>query len=273
MNREAPVQEKSSDQTDKEEVTFDSGDDTLHGAIFWPASRDTHAAIVILAGSDRSKRGPLRTRLAKHFSAHNIAALVYDSPGTGRSTGSAILQDREERVAEALCAVRFLQTKSGVPANSVGLFGGSEGADVALMAGAKDSRIKFVVAVSGTNGVPILELLRYSAEKKGYEQGLSSNEILKAITFKEVAFALASGIDILEWSLIESRIKQWNDRTWTALIETAKTKSKKNLNAQERESLLTSLRYVVQTFKDENWFGLVDPEGNLQKLVDLSTLR
>lgn len=266
IDREVTAAEKSSNHPDEEEVTFQSGDDTLHGTIFWPASRG--AAIVILAGSDRSKRGPLRIRLAKHFSAQNVAALVYDSPGTGGSTGMALLQTRGARVAEALSAVSFLRTKSGVPSDSVGLFGGSEGADVALMAGASDSRVKFVVAVSGAMGVPILDLLRYSAEKKGHDQGLSPDEILKAITFKEVGFVLLGGIDILEWSLIESRVKQWNDNTWTALIEAAKNQ-RKNLTAQQKESLLKSLRHVVQTFKDDTWFGIVDPEGNFQRLVTL----
>jgi hypothetical protein len=42
----------------KEEVTFESGEDTLRRTIFWPESGETRAAIVILAGSDRSKRGP-----------------------------------------------------------------------------------------------------------------------------------------------------------------------------------------------------------------------
>jgi len=62
-----------SEQLREEEVRFSSGRETLAGTLFWPASKTDCPAVVILAGSDRSKRGPLRTRIARHFAAHNVA--------------------------------------------------------------------------------------------------------------------------------------------------------------------------------------------------------
>ncbi|MFH1755751.1 MAG: hypothetical protein ABIA59_08620, partial [Candidatus Latescibacterota bacterium] len=43
----------------EEEVRFSSGDTDLAGTLLWPASSGDCPAVVILAGSDRSKRGPL----------------------------------------------------------------------------------------------------------------------------------------------------------------------------------------------------------------------
>ena len=81
----------------EEEVRFANGQIQLGGTLFWPASGATRGAVVVLAGSDRSKRGPLRIRIAKNLARHGIAALVYDSPGIGTSTGNALLQSRDDR--------------------------------------------------------------------------------------------------------------------------------------------------------------------------------
>jgi len=144
-----------------EEVRFTSGSTSLAGTLFWPAERIDCPAVVVLAGSDRSRRGELRTAIARHFAAHGVAAMVYDSPGTGSSSGNALLQSSADRVAEALCAVAYVQSLPGIRSTAVGLFGGSEGANVALMACAGNNGVAFVIPVS------ILDILRYSAEKKG----------------------------------------------------------------------------------------------------------
>jgi hypothetical protein len=93
-------------RSEKKWFALRAGQTTLAGTLFWPTATADCPAVVILAGSDRSKRGPLRTSIAKHLAAHNVAALVYDSPGTGASTGNAVLQTRrEKRAIEALAAV------------------------------------------------------------------------------------------------------------------------------------------------------------------------
>ena len=178
----------------EEQIHFVNGQTTLEGTLFWPAARTDCPAVVILAGSDRSRRGPLRIEIAKHFAAHNVAALVYDSPGTGSSNGNALLQSRDDRVMEALSAIAYLRGLPLVRSTAVGLFGGSEGADIALMASVEDTGVAFVIPVSSSIGVSRLDSLRYSAEKKGYEQGLTSAELARAITVKGMAFVPLSGV-------------------------------------------------------------------------------
>ncbi|MGI9518260.1 MAG: alpha/beta hydrolase [Pirellulaceae bacterium] len=264
------AQEEAEPRGIEEEIRFQSGNATIHGTLFWPATAaGDFPAVVILAGSDRSQRGPLRIRLARYLAANQVAALVYDSPGTGTSTGSALLQTRDERVTEALHAVGFLRNKPGIRADAVGLLGGSEGADIAIMAAAREPLVSFVIAVSGAMGVSVLDRLRYSAEKKGYDEGLDAEEILKAMTFKEVAFVLLSGVDIVEWPLIESRSREWNDDSWTTLVELAKLRVQGALTNPQKESLLVSLRQVVQHFSGERWFATVDPDGALQRAVNM----
>ena len=252
----------------EQEVRFTCGQTTLAGTLFRPTATADCPAVVILAGSDRSQRGPLRISIAKHLAAHNVAALVYDSPGTGASTGNAILQTRRERAIEALAAVEYLRELPGIRSTSVGVFGGSEGADVALLASATAPQIAFVIAVSGPTGVSILDVLRYSAEMYGYKQGLTLDEIAKATTFKEIAFVFLSGVEIVEWPLIEARVKQWEDNSWFTLIDIAKQR-KKNLNRQQKQGLLDSFRQVVDQFENQQWFSTADVGNGIQRMVEL----
>ena len=254
----------------EEEVRFASGSTSLAGTLFWPAERIDCPAVVVLAGSDRSKRGELRTAIARHFAAHGVAAMVYDSPGTGSSGGNALLQSSADRVAEALSAVAYVQSLPGIRSTAVGLFGGSEGANVALMACAGNNGVAFVIPVSSSLGVSILDILRYSAEKKGYEQGFTPEEIAQATTFKEIAFVLLSGVAIVEWPLVESRVKQWDDPAWPTFIDLAKQRGRE-LTQIEKQAFLDSFRTIVAHFVTQRWFAVVDEGNAVQRMLGVDT--
>jgi len=252
----------------QEEVRFRSGSNSLAGTLFWPAERTDCPAVVVLAGSDRSERGGLRNAIARHFAAHGVAAMVYDSPGTGSSSGNALVQNSTDRVAEALAAVAYVKSLPGIRSAAVGLFGGSEGANVALMACAGNNGVAFVIPVSGSLGVSVLDILRYSTEKKGYEQGLTADEIAQATTFKEIAFVLLSGVAIVEWPLVESRVKQWNDPVWQTFIELA-MKRERALTQVEKQAFLDSFKTIVAHFSAQRWFAVVDVGNALQRMLSV----
>jgi len=251
---------------------FRDGIVKLAGTLYRPVLKGDYPGVVILGGSDRSRRGGLKIKIAEYFASQNIAALVYDSPGTGGSSGDAMVQTRSDRVKEVLKAVDFLRNHSGVKKNSIGIFGGSEGADIALMASAVSSRVSFVIPVSGPMGVPVLDILRYSAEKKGYKQGLNHTNILKAITFKEISFAFLGGIDFVEWTLIQSRIKSWKDDTWLKYIKIAGSEWRKMDNGC-RDELFNSFKQIISRFRDQRWFSLVNDGNVIDRLVSLGTER
>ena len=263
----------SSLQTIKtEEVSFTHKNALLRGTLFQPVEEKLRGAAVVLAGSDRSRRGPLRLSLGRHLAACGVAALVYDSPGTGASTGNALLQSRQDRVDETLAAVDYLQEHPGIPAAAVGIFGGSEGADVALMAAAQEPDVAFVIAVSGSMGGSVLDLLRYSAEKRGQALGMSLEEISKAVTFKEITFAFFAGVDMLEWKLIEARTSPWQNPHWEKLFRIARQRQQTLSDPQKHEVLVT-LRGIVDAFKTEPWFAVADIGNTLQRLVTMDSKR
>ncbi|NQU49112.1 MAG: alpha/beta hydrolase [Planctomycetes bacterium] len=252
----------------QQEIQFKNGHDLLAGTLYSPASKTNAPAVVLLAGSDRSKRGGLKNFIAKYFADHGIAALTYDSPGTGASSGNALLQTSADRVAEALSAVTFLKRQKGIQPQAVGIFGGSEGANIALLAGANSDEVGFVIPVSGSLGVSILDVLRYSAEKKGYAEGLSPQQILQVITFKELAFALLSGVELVEWSLLEDRVKSWNDANWSEFLGAVRQRQTQ-LIPEQKESLLASLRKIIPAFTTQPWFEVVDVGNSVQRLLAL----
>jgi pimeloyl-ACP methyl ester carboxylesterase len=196
--------------------------------------------------------------------------MVYDSPGTGSSSGNALLQSSADRVAEALSAVAYLRSLPGIRSTAVGLLGGSEGANIALMACAGDTGVAFVIPVSSSLGVSILDILRYSAEKKGYEQGFAPEEIAQATTFKEIAFVLLSGVAIIEWPLVESRVKQWDDPAWPAFIDLARQRGR-DLTQTEKQAFVDSFRTIVAHFVTQRWFALVDEGNAVQRMLSLDT--
>jgi len=253
-----------------EEVRFTSGSNELSGTLMRPSAAGAGCpAVVVLAGSDRSARGKLRVRIAEQFAEHGIAALVYDSPGTGASTGNARQQTLDDRANEALAAADYLRGLPGIDGDAVGIFGGSEGANVALIAGARGARTAFVVAVSGSMGTSVLDVLRYSAEKRGYALGLTEDEIARAVTFKVIAFAILSGADVVEWPLVEERVARWEGEPWAELIDVAE-KRHDDLAPAQKQAMLDSFRRVVDQFSAERWFGAVDAAGAVQRFARLN---
>lgn len=251
-----------------EEIRFFDGSTPLAGTLYQPEGETPRPALVVITGSDRSARTPIRRAIGREFAKRNIAALIYDSPGTGSSGGNALMQSRSDRVVEALAAVRYLRGRKEIRPESVGLYGVSEGADVIIMAAARDSALAFAIPVSASAGGSLFELMRYSAEKRGYRQGLTHDEIARAGTFKEAVTALLIGRDVVEWSLIEQRSSGWDRAIWPPLIDAAR-QWRRELSPPQRAALLDTLRAVVGRAETRSWYRVVDPDGRLNGLMRL----
>lgn len=251
-----------------EEILFSNCATELAGTLYKPPGESPYPALVVVTGSDRSARTPIRRAIGREFADRGVGTLVYDSPGTGSSTGNALMQNREDRAGEALAAVRYLRDRADIDDGAVGLCGVSEGADVILIAAARDSQLAFAIPVSASAGGSLFELMSYSAEKKGYQQGLTPEEIAQAITFKEAITALLSGREIVEWSLIKKRTSQWDPQLWPLLIDAA-DRRRHAQSREEWESLLDTLQIIIDRAKPNKWYAITDPDDRLSKLVRL----
>lgn len=258
----------------EEEITFANEQDVLAGTLYSPKEGKRCPAVVLLTGSNRGPRGPLLLRIAKHFAQHGIAVLHYDSAGTGRSTGNTVFQSRDARAREAISAVRFLRKQPNCNPKRIGIWGASEGASIALLTAATyGQEVSFVIPVSG--GVQVggssFEQTYHSAEKFAYAHHLTLEEMQKIVTFEQVAFAFLSGLDILDWNLIETRTKRWADEPWAEYIKIARLRTRPDvLKAEEKQQVLDSLRHVMRTFMEVKWSKLAPwQKRNLSQLLNL----
>jgi len=250
-----PLPAQTIDYTENEVVFYD-GLTRLTGTVFLPAGATDCPAVVILGGSERGPRTHYKRKLAGCFASRAVAALIYDSPGSGMSTGNALIQSKQDRMREALAAHGFLKDQDGIDRRSVGIYGISEGAGITLLAAAENSEVAFALPVSGGLGIPPLEQSRYRVETMCLEKGLGPEAIQKALVFMEIQWALITGCDIVEWRLIGSKVEQWPDEPWEDLIA-ATRRSRLPLSAEECVEVKTVLTRSIDTWKSEPWFGAV----------------
>jgi len=241
------------------EVEFRNGTTTLRGTIVRPEAAGSGPGVVILGGSERNARTDYKRRVASKFAESGIAALIYDSPGTGASTGNALLQTKNDRVVEALAAVRFLRGRPGVDPDRIGLWGISEGAGIALLAAAGDPRVAFAVSVSSALGIAPLEISRFRIEMSGHENRISSEDIARALVLEEILSDLFSGAGLAEWRLIGMKIRNWPDEPWGDLIEAVKA-CRRGVPAAAREKAKDLLIRSLKFWRDKAWFLLALPD-------------
>jgi pimeloyl-ACP methyl ester carboxylesterase len=252
-----------------EEVTFAHEKDVLAGTLYWPGEAKPCPAVVLLTGSNRNARGPLLARIAQHFARHGIAVLHYDSAGTGKSTGNTLLQSRADRAREAAQAIRFLRTKRGIDPQHIGLWGGSEGASIALLAAAlHPQEVSFIVPVSGGVGGSIFDGMHHTAECYAVDHNLTLDEMQKIVTFEQLSYVFLMGLDVVEWPVVETRVKRWPDEPWADFIEMSRMRTgSRTLAGEEKETIARLFRQVMGTFLEAKWSKLAPFQKEQIKLL------
>jgi dipeptidyl aminopeptidase/acylaminoacyl peptidase len=123
------------------------GDTTLPAYLRVPAAAGFgNAPVVIMApGLDSTKEELQAT--AEYFLARGLATLAIDGPGQGESEYELPIEPAYEKVATA--AVDYLQDRSGLDRERIGLFGVSLGGYYAARSAAYEKRLRAVVALAG----------------------------------------------------------------------------------------------------------------------------
>ena len=154
----------------------------LAGTLTRPTGEGPYPAVVLVSGSgpqdrDESLMGhrPFLV-LADHLTRQGIAVLRYDDRGVGKSTGDFAKATTADFAEDALAAVRFLKTQSGIANEKVGICGHSEGGLVAPMAAVKSKDVAFIVMLAGP-GVSGKEILRRQTALISRAQGLGEKRI------------------------------------------------------------------------------------------------
>lgn len=231
-----------------DQVKFSVNDKELDGILTHPASEAPHPAIVLLHGADRSgKDDPYYTEHAKNLVRSGFAVLRYDGPGWGGgASGNSGFETLEYRTEEALAAVKYLQSRSDIKANAVGLWGVSQGGWICQMAATASDDVAFIIPVSGP-GVTPAEQEVYRVEAESRAAGFEQNEIARAVLMRRLMVDIVLSAPLYrEINLSESR--RLGDGPWSEL-----TKLTYNANPVDPVAEYEKVVQVLRAVTDERW--------------------
>ena len=134
-----------------ESVSFFSEGVRLAGDLYRPddaGADDARAGILLCHGYTGVKSLYLPDN-ARVLAEAGYVVLAFDYKGWGQSEGPRARLAPFGRVADALAALTFLQTRPGVDPARIGLYGTSYGGATVVWAAALDERVRCVVSVVG----------------------------------------------------------------------------------------------------------------------------
>jgi dienelactone hydrolase len=124
-------------------VSFRTNDGRTVNATISEAGQRPAPAVVLVPMLGRNKDD--WQQIADRLADANITALAIDLPGLGYPGDGAALSAWH---TDIIAAVTYLSSRSDVRASSIGVAGASLGANLAVLAGAADSRIQSLALVS-----------------------------------------------------------------------------------------------------------------------------
>ncbi|MDQ2692546.1 MAG: alpha/beta hydrolase [Chloroflexota bacterium] len=155
----------------------------LRGLLAIPTPPGHHPAVVLLPGSGAADRNVSYLRPVRdHLVRHGIAALVFDKPGLGGSSGDWRHQTFYDRAQQARAAIKFLQRRTDIHPKQIGLYGISQGAWITLLASATYKDIPFIIPVSGPAMRPVDQDLYY-IEHMMRADGYAETQIQQAVQY------------------------------------------------------------------------------------------
>jgi fermentation-respiration switch protein FrsA (DUF1100 family) len=138
------------------DVRFSNGAVRLAGTLTLPDKGPTAIpppAIVLLGGSGPAPRAGQK-QYADQLNALGLATLAVDKRGSGESGGDWSTAALDDLVADALAAVRYLQSRDDVDRAHIGVWGVSQAGWVIPALLAHSSDVSFAIVVTGGGSTP-----------------------------------------------------------------------------------------------------------------------
>ena len=201
------------------DVTIPASGFTIAGTLTLPPApgRLRHPAVVLVVGSgpvdrDASVAGiPIFSQLAGSLAAQGFIVLRYDKRGVGQSGGrteTATLQDYAE---DLIAVVKWMEKRDDVDRRRLAVAGHSEGAAVAMLAAAREKKIKSLVliAAAGSTGAElILEQQRRQLELMDVPEAERQEKVELQ---KKIQAAVIAGTG---WEGIPPELQRQADTPW-----------------------------------------------------------
>jgi len=201
------------------DVTIPASGFTIAGTLTLPPApgRLRHPAVVLVVGSgpvdrDASVAGiPIFSQLAGSLASQGFIVLRYDKRGVGQSGGrteTATLQDYAE---DLIAVVKWMEKRDDVDRRRLAVAGHSEGAAVAMLAAAREKKIKALVliAAAGSTGAElILEQQRRQLELMDVPEAERQEKVELQ---KKIQAAVIAGTG---WEGIPPELQRQADTPW-----------------------------------------------------------
>lgn len=161
------------------DVTIDTGAVTLAGTLLIPLEELPAPAVIIIPGSGAATRNGswnMYRNIGEYLVQRGIAVLLYDKRGVGASTGNWKAETFDERAQDVAVMVTYLQSRSEIDPNQIGLIGHSQGGYIAPLVVAKySSDVKFIVMLAGS-GEKVWNQILTNERVESLGNGFSENE-------------------------------------------------------------------------------------------------
>ena len=252
-----------------EEVTFYNDGNTFAGTITYPKDEGKKfPAVVMITGSGAQNRDEeifgfkIFGIIADHLTKNGIAVLRYDDRGVGGSKGKTVNESTTDDFAkDVVAAVNLLKTKDYIQPMSIGLFGHSEGGEIAPLAFTKTNDIAFMILMAGT-GVKGIDIIKEQSKLIMKAENATDDEI--------------SGYIVMLNLIYETLVKDGNIKELEDQLSKNVKDSYDKMSKEEKATIKDKDEYVKQTVdgaikqfssKWMRYFMSYDPSYALEKVT------
>jgi pimeloyl-ACP methyl ester carboxylesterase len=202
------------------DVTIPANGFTLAGTLTAPptaAGRLKHPAVILVAGSgpvdrDSTVAGiPILSQLAGQLANQGFMVLRYDKRGIGLSGGRTESAGLSDYADDLIAAARWLSKRDDVDERRLAVAGHSEGAAVAMLAAAREKRIKSLVLIAGTGTTGAELILEQQRRQLDLTKAPEEERVEKIALQKRIQEAVVSGKG---WEGIPNALQKQADTPW-----------------------------------------------------------
>ena len=196
----------------EQRLTFKNGDITLGATLITPPNLGRHPVIIVTPGDYGTNRNQLRL-WAHHYVSNGIAALIFDSRGSGDSTGQVNSSSFSDLANDVLAIIDGLKTRDDIDPKQIGLFGFSNSAFTVSLAASRSNDVAFLILQSFVGVVPWRQE-SYRAETQLRVDGFPAAEVKAGAELMRMKYEV--GRTGVGWEQLQKTIERSRGERWLA---------------------------------------------------------